>query len=407
MRRLAAALIAAAAGVTCALSASAASSPGSLPRVTQRTLVYVGAFRLPAPASDQDTFAYGGTALAYDPARHGLFVVGHDWYQLDAEVSIPRPVAGKRLARLHRARLLQPFVDPTGGRIATTGGDDNKIGGQLVFHGRLVGDAYVYYDASNQQTASHWARSSTSLSSGSVSGLFRVGKQVGPGFVSGFMASVPKAWQRLLGGPALTGNCCIPIISRTSFGPDAFAFDPAKLQGKAGAAVAAKPLFYYSQDHPTLGRWEASWKPPRIEFGGGTAIKGVVFPTGTRSVLYFGTQGVGKFCYGEGTSDKSKAGQPTGDGTIWCYDPDDSYKGTHAYPYRPMVWAYDARDLAAVRAGRKKPWQVRPYAVWRPRLAFSSPYIGGAAYDPARRLVYVTQQFVDGEQPVVAVLRVR
>jgi hypothetical protein len=406
MRRGIAALVVAVAGVTCALSASAASSPRSLPRVTRASLVYAGAFRLPAPTSDQHTFAYGGTALAYDPAGHGLFVVGHDWYQLDAEVSIPRAVHGKSLSRLHRARMLQPFVDPTGGKIDTTGGDDNKLGGQLVYRGRLVGDAYVYYDAAGQQVASHWARSSTSLKSGSVSGLFRVGT-VGPGFVSGFMASVPKPWQRLLGGPALTGNCCIPIISRTSFGPDAFAFDPAKLQGKAGTKVPAKPLLYYSQQHPTLGHWDASWNPPRVEFGGGTAIKGVVFPNGTRSVLYFGTQGVGKFCYGEGTSDKSKNGKPTGDGTIWCYDPDNSSKGTHAYPYRPMVWAYDARDLAAVRAGKRKPWKVRPYAVWKLPLAFRSPYIGGAAYNSARRLVYVTQQFVDGEQPIVAVFHVR
>lgn len=406
MRRVVAGVVVAAAAVSCALSAAAASSPTSLPRITRSTLVYAGAFRLPQPTSDTRTFAYGGTALAFDPARNGLFVVGHDWYQLDAEISIPTPWDGSNLGRLPRARFLQRFRDPTGGKIDTTGGEDNKIGGQLVYGGRLVGSVYVYYDAAGQQVVSHWARSSTSLSSGSVSGLYELGS-VGTGFVSGYMANVPAAWQGLLGGPALTGNCCIPIISRTSFGPSAFAFDPAKLQGPAGSAVAAKPLLYYSQQHPTLGAWDASWHPPTVEFGGGTAIKGVVFPEGTRSILYFGTQGVGKFCYGEGTSDKSKAGQPTGDGTIWCYDPDDSSKGTHAYPYRAMVWAYDARDLAAVRAGRRKPWQVRPYAVWRLPLAFSSPYVGGAAYDPARGRIFVTQQFVDGEQPVVAVFKVR
>jgi hypothetical protein len=88
----------------------------------------------------------------------------------------------------------------------------------------------------------------------------------------------------------------------------------------------------------------------------------MVFPSGSRSLLYFGTQGIGKFCYGEGTSDPSLNGKPTPDGTIWCYDPDNSSKGTHAYPYVPEVWAYDARDLLAVRRGLKKPWQVKPYA---------------------------------------------
>src|SRR5437588_493182 len=129
MKRGITVLAVAAAAVGCTLSAGASTSPTALPRVTRTSLLYVGAFRLPAPTSDRHTFAYGGTALAYDPTRKGLFVVGHDWYQLDAEVSIPRPVRGKSLARLHRARLLQPFVDPTGGKIDTTGGDDNKIGG--------------------------------------------------------------------------------------------------------------------------------------------------------------------------------------------------------------------------------------------------------------------------------------
>lgn len=276
-------------------SPAASSSPSSLPRVTRRTLVYVGGFRLPAPTSDRHTFAYGGTALAYDPARHGLFVVGHDWYQLDAEVSIPKPVRGTRLARLHTARLLQPFADPTGGTITQTGGTDNKLGGQLVYRGRLVGSAYVYYDAAGQQVVSHWSRSSTRLSGGRVSGLYRVGK-VGAGFVSGFMARVPPEWRRLLGGPALTGNCCIPIISRTSFGPAVFAVDPARLRGRAGKAVAASPLLYYPQQHPTLGAWDASWNPRRgVLFGGGTSIRGGVFPDATRSVLFFGTQGVGRF----------------------------------------------------------------------------------------------------------------
>ena len=38
------------------------------------------------------------------------------------------------------------------------------------------------------------------------------------------------------------------------------------------------------------------------------AWRGVVFPVGGRSVLFFGTQGIGEFCYGEGTDDPTLAG---------------------------------------------------------------------------------------------------
>ena len=384
----------------------------ALPRLDVHSLRYLGSFRLPAPRGSHATFDYGGTALAYDPAHNSLFVVGHDWYQLSAEVSVPRELGHGHVAHLPRARYLQGFADPTGGRLdhtaaggaVYTGGAGNKIGGQLVYQNRLYGSVYVYYDASGSQVRTLWARSSTSLTRSRAGGLYTLGHQ-GAGYVSGFMALIPPAWQPLLGGPALTGQCCIPIISRTSFGPAAFSFDPARL-GHTGPAPD-HPLVYYPQQHPTLGAWNATWNPARGRlFGGGTAIRGIVFPSASRSVLFFGTQGVGRFCYGEGTTNRSLAFKPTPDGTTWCYDPADSSKGTHAYPYVPEVWAYDAAALAEVRTGRRRPWQVKPYATWRLRLPYSSPDIGGAAYDPAHDLVYISQQYVDGAAPVIDVFRV-
>ena len=138
-------------------------------------------------------------------------------------------------------------------------------------------------------------------------------------------------------------------------------------------------------------------------------IRGLVFPSHSRSVLFFGTQGIGGFCYGQGTSDPSLAGQPVpgSTGVIYCYDPDDSYKGTHAYPYTAMVWAYDANDLLAVKQGQKQPWEVKPYATWTLPLPFTSPRIGGAAYDPATGKIYVSQQFGNGTDPVMHVFTVK
>jgi hypothetical protein len=383
-------------------------APAVLPLLHAKSLVYEGAFRLPLPLplSAKDTFDYGGTALAYDPTRNGLFLVGHAWYQLTAEVSIPRPSPGPRLAGLLRARYLQRFTDATDGLIkrpSSCCGTD--VGGQLVFDRRLYGSVYVYYDASDSQRASHWSRPSTSLTHGRARGLFTLGRQ-GAGFVSGFMAAVPAVWRSSLGGGAITGNCCIPIISRTSFGPAAFAFDPARLTDPRKPAPDA-PLFYYPQSHPTIGQWDGSWDPGRGRaFNGNTSITGVVFPTGTRTILFFGRQGTGPFCYGEPTSSRSLNGKPTRDGTTWCYDPDGGGKGPHGYPYQAEVWAYDAGDALAVRQHRKRPWQVEPYAVWRLRLPFGSTQIGGAAYDPAHRLAYVSAQYADGSAPVIAVFKV-
>lgn len=375
------------------------------PLLRPSSLVYLGAFRLPPAQSASKTFDYGGTALAYDPGRDALFAVGHAQYQLTAEVNIPKPSGARRVGRLPRARYVQGFTDATNGLIGeppSCCGTD--VGGQLVMGGRLYGSVYVYYDAPDRQVRSHWERPSTSLTRGRARGLFQVGRQ-GAGYVSGWMAAVPPEWQGLLGGPAITGNCCIPIISRTSFGPAAFSFDPAKL--RAGRVNPDHPLVYYPSTHPTLGPWNGGWNPRRGRlFDGGTSIGGVVFPAGSRSVLFFGTQGVGKFCYGDPTSNPGLAGKPSPDGAGWCYDPDGGGKGPHTYPYQAEVWAYDATQLAAARAGRRRPWQVRPYATWRLPLPFGSPQIGGAAYDPARGLIYLSEQNTDGPAPVIDVFKV-
>jgi len=378
------------------------------PLIQQSDLQYLGAFLLPAWTSDGTSFSYGGTALAYNPAHNSLFLVGHNCYQLTAEVAIPTVVHSTSLSALKTATFLQPYADATNGKSAQTGGEascsaGNKIGGHLVYQGRLYGTVYIAYDGSGSQVVSHFGRSSTSLSAGTASNLVQVGT-LGAGFVSGYMTPIPLEWQSAFGGPALTGNCCLSIISRTSYGPAAFVFDPAALG--VTTPVPDSPLVYYPSSQPTIGTWGGSWNPSSgIFWDGSTVIGGIVFPSGSRSVLFFGTQGTGGFCYGQGTSNPSLAGKPVPGvtGVIYCYDPDNSYKGTHGYPYAAMVWAYDANALLAVKNGQKQPWQVTPYATWPLTLPFSSPTIGGAAYDPATGNIYVSQQFGNGTDPVIHV----
>jgi hypothetical protein len=122
-------------------------------------------------------------------------------------------------------------------------------------------------------------------------------------------------------------------------------------------------------------------------------LTGVVFPPGTRSVLYFGKHGLGDYCYGTG-------GSSGGD----CYDPDSTSQGTHAYPYRSQVWAYDANELVAVKNGTKNAYDVVPYAVWNLDASFKD--IQGVGYDAATRRLYISQTFGDGEQPLIRVYQV-
>jgi hypothetical protein len=139
---------------------------------------------------------------------------------------------------------------------------------------------------------------------------------------------------------------------------------------------------------------------------------GMAMIAGTRTVLYFGRNGMGTLCYGNGTADQSLVGTMGPDGAHYCYDPTSSDKGQHAYPYRYQIWAYDMNDLAAVKNGTKQPWDVVPYGVW----PFDFPThdeqmkIGGVGYDAEKQLLYVSQMLVDKDgyayRPLIHVLHV-
>jgi hypothetical protein len=313
----------------------------------------------------------------------------------------------RALQDLPRASFRRPFVDLLGahrGGIGPAAAD--RLGGLLVHAGRLIGSAYVYYDADNSQERSHFAYSAT-LSPGSFSGWSRVWQARRSGFVAGAMAAVPPEWQDKLGGAAVTGLCCVPIVSRTSFGPSAFAINPAQV---GQPDVTGTPLLYYTSDHATLGQWSGS----NPTYGATTQIGGMVIVPGTRSLLYFGSNGTGSYCYGPSTNERGRVGtMPPEGGEAFCYDPASPHKGPHAYPYNAQVWAYDLNDLAAAKAGRKRPWDVVPYGVWPLALPLTPDAVGLSAVtvDPAGE-IYVAQYKGEptddgGGRPVIWTIRLR
>jgi hypothetical protein len=398
--------------VVCALGATALSTsaifatgddPSTLPLVQFADLIYAGAFRLPEAFMNGDGFTIGGRPVAYNPARNSLFI-GSRAGRL-AEVAIPAPVNSANINALPFASFLQGFYDPTEGNMWQIASDGASIDGILVHGDRLYGSASIYYDANNTQRVSHYSRSTT-LSSSSFVGMATVGQPDMTGFVSGYMANVPAEWQQKLGGPAITGQCCLPIAWRTSWGPSAFAWNPGQL-GTVNPVPAA-PLLYYPDSHHTLGHWDAS----SPTYGGTTQINGVAIIAGTRTALFFGRNGIGPFCYGNGTSNQSLVGTRGPDNEIYCYDPTTPAKGQHAYPYQYQIWAYDLNDLAAVRAGTKQPWDVMPYGV----LPFTFPTpepmvrIGGVGYDSSRQLLYISQLLADqdgyGYRPIIHVVKI-
>ena len=120
---------------------------------------YVGAFRVPDGNIGDSSFAWGGTALAFNPANNSLFLVGHDHQQAVAEVQIPASVVNSgNLKDLPTAKVLQPFVKVLPRIPNFTLEGTVKVGGLMVVDGQLIGTLYVYYDGPGKP----WSRTSAS-----------------------------------------------------------------------------------------------------------------------------------------------------------------------------------------------------------------------------------------------------
>ena len=390
------------AGITIAPPPPQSGSP-SEPLLLQSNLVYQGAFRIPGGdfgSPQYSGFSYSGTAITYHPGNNSLYMVGHPYHNLVAEVSIPAIKSSGQLSELNTATVLQNFSDITEGNLkninagGTPYSSSLHVGGLLVFNGRLIGNVYAYYDAAHNAALSHFVSGLNLSAVGDFQGMIRVGMQ-NPGFVAGYMATIPPQWQALLGGPAMTGQAGIPIIGRSSHGPAATVFNPDDL-GSSVSTVAATPVLGYPIEHPTLGNYGHTDAAIPAGFNMSTQINGAVFPVGSSTVLFFGRQGLGRPCYGQGTSDPSLDRQPVPEypTVMYCYDPVSAAKGSHGYPYSMIIWAYNANDLVAAKKGQKNIWDVLPYDVWFPVLPIGTgnETMGGVGYDPERQLIYVSQK---------------
>lgn len=384
--------------------------------IYKENLTYKGAFRVPMDSygNENSHLGYGGAALTYNPSNDSFFIIGHPSQKMLFEISHPEPIISENIEDLNRAEIIQMPIDITNGNWNNLKEDGGEIetggrpGGFLIHSNRLIGSVYAYYDGGHDAARSHFTASLSGWSSNGAKfkGMFKVGihpftpDEVNGGFVGGYMTHIPREWQPEFGGPALTGMSNIAIIGRSSLGPCLWVFNPDYL-GELDPAPA-EFLLGYPTTHPTLG----GYNDTSLYNNMSTKIQGVVFPSGTDSILFFGRHGYGftgegDGCYGIGTNQKELHGTLNDDGVKYCYDPANTAKGAHAYPYFYRVWAYNANDLMKVKEQKVnedteqpfKPWDIEPYAIWNLDLPFSIEWaqILGAAYDARSQRIYISQ----------------
>jgi hypothetical protein len=377
-----------------------------LPLVKRSDIEYIGSFALPQGDYGESRFGFSGRAVTVYTEPDGtktLFMEGHDWNSgTVGQVQIPDElVKSQDWDELPVADVLQDFHEISDGKAATLGTDSYvSIFGMLPYNARLIVAAASWYDAPCQQDASHGVSSLDLSDPDDFSGFKKINAVANARSLGGYMTIIPSEWRASFGGPALTGNSALSIISCISSGPAATVFNPDDV-GVTDPIPGTTVVYYTLDNYLIVGN-----KTDENTWTFGSSVKGIAFPQGTRSVLFFGVQTLADgYCYGPGTDDPELHKVDTEGGT-WCYDLCSSYKGGHGYPYYHYVWAYDANDLLKAKSGELEPWEVKPYAEWQLDDLDTSGCAGmrGAGYDPETGRMYVTQSY--GEDPRVDVFQI-
>ena len=339
----------------------------------------LGAFKFPIIPGDA---VVPGGPVVYNPARNTLLVVTQS--QRVIEITVPTPVFSESQSALPTAELVAGPVDVLQGKRATVDGDPSNAA--LIYglfidaQGRLIVSVTRFYDGSGNQQRSHFISGTDLNSLPAVQGPFQVGTTFNSaaGFAGGWMASIPDAWRKYFNNaPAVTGQCCISILYRTSAGPSISEFDPAHL-GVVNP-VPAKPRIAYPLDQPTIGAYESQWGAPGVFYHMTTDIVGLALVERFRTIAFVGRTGTGPNCYGVGAA---------------CGDPDDPDQGPHAPPYETGLWLYKLDDVVAASSYSKPV----PYAYVKLPLVRSvgQKRLTGAWFDPKTERLFVLSKSGDG-----------
>jgi hypothetical protein len=420
---------------------------GSVIAPIQKTdLTYLGSARVPTTNSGNATFDYSGYSISAGVAlssdRLGLFVVGkrntanpQAGGQLIAELLLPNQFNNSGvLSNLPLMTFRQGFTDPLEGKLplveASGTAVERQIRGLYADGSDLLISAWAGWTTGADSTsAGHFKRPSNLAVSGQVVGPKRVKPSVPYRFATGYYLGIPASVQASHQlPPVAVGNCGGSIWQTLPAGPTLYAFNPTDLTG--GSTVAATTLLEYSGGNGVTGsgsEFPGRHLPARFGqlvnaamtldipandyFNGNTHITGAVWIE-NRSVLFFGSHGIGDSWYGSRTGYQNGTGVqlPLGPSATRpkLTVPDQTVEidqGNHAPPYRHQVWAYTQAEILSVKVGTKQPWEAVPYAVW----GFSTPFTDslgpnwliGTAHDPILKRIYVVTYKQDASFPLV------
>jgi hypothetical protein len=381
-----------------------------------RDLVYAGAFRLPGP-SGGTSWEWGGRGLAHradgDPGGGAdgypgsLFGSGHDHLGYLTEVSIPAPVVspGKNLADLPVASTLRPFrnaraFDPNGeGEWIMC--DLAVLPPQGAQSSPKLHQSWIRHAQFEKGVQFGWSELDLSRP---VGGWY-LGSPAGAPHqeaLGRYLCALPAAWatahtggKRLVSGRFRDGG-------QQSCGPTLYAYAPWENGDPPPPGTQLEYVRLLHYDDFLGSRWLADYTHADDWVG----VEWLAAADGRAAVAFIGTKGLGDYWYGFQDGARFPECLPACDG--------QEGRGWWAEEFRTRMMFYDPADLAAVAAGTLAPNRPQPYAVrdvddvlFTAHARNAKDRIMSSAFDAGSGTLYVLEPWVDGDQPIVHVWRLR
>jgi len=260
-------------------------------------------------------------------ANGNLIVMGHPWYPMQAEISLPALLDGSEASRVG------DWFDLTNGALPT-GWEDGApayvLGGLLEIGDRLHFTKNQWYNGAGTDWETQGYRRGEA-----VHGLWKVaGAYTHHSRVGGYLSPAPLR-VRADGYTYLAGLEGTSGAALGRWGPNLFAIEVDDAIAGGGSLPSRALICHDSEDHAPPGWWI------------GDKVSGVVWiETDTHhAVLMLLHQKLGNTWYGEA----DVGGDPYGGG-----------KGYHAEGYVLKAWIYHPDHLLAVYRGERDPWTLSP-----------------------------------------------
>ena len=378
------------------------SSSNESQRLQPSEFQYLGAFRLP------EEFNWGAQGLSYYPGGNGgtgsLLVTGP---QSPLDASGETCYEGSTGCQVYFAEIAIPTPQtavnwedlPMAEYIRTMTAFDKGLVHNLTPYGFVSGIQYVPRQGSQTTdkiyvSLNAWYSEGdfgddtfptiwfNELDGSNARGLFHVGPESSPYHgrkMGDYLFSVPQWYaDQYLGGRILvTGRSRgTPVNGETvsvaggSQGPTLFAFHPWQTENPNGNLDALPILYYRSQypgcSGPDIGVGGASVDCDYPGFTMCDAWSGASFMENGQknAILISGLKGSTNCYYcGDPVDDSECRQEPLpGECDLHC----NESRGYHCGPYERQIIFYDPDALGRAAQGNGDPWNVLPYATWRP-----------------------------------------